>query len=124
MSEPLSSPPPMSRTTAWVLGALGTLLIVAALVLLLIRSTQPEDLTASRARERTQFLQEVSQAEAEAVTQYAWQNKEKGLVRLPVDRALELFVVEWQDPAAGRAELIARVEAATAPPPEPENPYE
>jgi hypothetical protein len=112
------------RRTAWVLGSLGTLALMAFLVWVLVQSTRPEDLTAARARERTQFLAEVQQAEAEAVTDYAWQDKEKGLVRLPVVLAMELVVQEWQEPAEARARLISRVEEATAPPPEPDNPYE
>lgn len=112
------------RKIAWMIGVIGTLALMALLVTVMLRSTRPEDLTAARARERFQFRAEVLAAEAQTIGRYAWQDQAKGLVRIPIERAMELVVREWQDPAAARANLIARVETATAPPPEPENPYE
>ena len=97
---------------------------LAMLVAVLIHSSRPEDLTAARAVERVQFLSEVRQAEAAATAQYGWVDQAKGLVRLPVERAMELVVQEWQEPTEARSNMIARIEAATAPPPEPVNPYE
>ena len=112
------------RTAAWVLGAFGTFLIMVLLVWALIRMTRPEDLAAARARERFQFLQEVRQSEAQAVANYGWVDKEKGIVIVPIDRSVELVLDEWQDPAAARSNLIARVVKAKTPPPPPPNPYE
>jgi len=112
------------RNVAWMIGVIGTLAIMAILVTVLLRVTRPEDLAAIRARERLQFREEVRAAEAQAISRYAWQDQAKGLVRVPIDRAMELVIKEWQNPAAARSNLIARVEAATALPPEPDNPYE
>jgi hypothetical protein len=112
------------RNVAWMIGVIGTLAIMAIMVTVLLRVTRPEDLAAIRARERLQFLEEVQAAEALAISRYAWQDQAKGLVRVPIERAMELVIKEWQDPAAARSNLIARVEVATALPPEPENPYE
>ena len=112
------------KTVAWVIGTVGTLSVMALVASSFIRATRPEDLTAARALERTQFLAEVHQTEAAAVANYSWRDKDKGLVNLPVQRAMELVLKEWQDPTETRAQMIARIEAATAPPPEPDNPYE
>lgn len=112
------------KTAAWVIGILGTLAVMALMVGALVRATRPEDLTAARALERAQFLAETRQAESSALGVYSWRDKDKGLVNLPVQRAVELVVREWQDPTQARANMISLVEAATAPPPEPENPYE
>jgi hypothetical protein len=120
-------PAGMSRTTAWAVGALGTFLIMGLLVGALIRYTRPEDLTAARAAERARFLAEVLQTETPLVTTYGWIDREKGFVRVPVERGMELMLKEWQDPAAARSNLIVRVQKAKElppPPPEPENPYE
>jgi hypothetical protein len=38
-------------------------------------------------------------------------------VRLPINEAMKLALREWQNPAAARSNLIARVEKATAVPP-------
>jgi hypothetical protein len=116
-----------ARAVAWVVGGLGTFLIMAVLVAILIRYTRPVDLTAARAQERRQFLAEVRKADAEAVGGYAWLHRDKGFLRVPVDRGIELVLKEWQNPAAARSNLIARVEKAKElppPPPEAVNPYE
>lgn len=108
-----------ARTTAWVLGTLGTLSIMILLVWAMVRATRPEDIAAARALERARFLQEIRQAEALATTTYAWQDQAKGFVRVPVSRARELVLQEWQQPAVARSNLIARVEKATEIPPPP-----
>jgi hypothetical protein len=38
-------------------------------------------------------------------------------VRLPIAEAMKLALRDWQNPAAARSNLIARVEKATAVPP-------
>lgn len=112
---------------AWSIGIVGTFLLMALLVWAMYHYTRPEPLGADRVRERHQFLVETREADAQSLHQYAWIDQSKGLIRLPIERALELTLREWQDPAAARALLIERVELATEPPPpppEPENPYE
>jgi hypothetical protein len=58
---------------------------------------------------------------------YDWQDQARGFVRVPVERAKELILEEWRDPAAGRSNLMARaaIEFAPAPKvPEKKNEYE
>jgi len=113
-----------ARLTACVIGILGTFLIVALLVLAMRHYTQPAPVGASRVEERRRFLQEQRAADAKALGEYDWQDKEKGIVRLPIQRAVELTLQEWQHPAAARSNLISRVEKATAVPPPKPNIYE
>jgi hypothetical protein len=102
---------------------LGTFLILLGLVRYTERRVRPEPLTAGRAAERSKALKEMREAESKAASEYAWQDKTREIVRLPVERAIELTLTEWKDPAAGRAKLISRVEKATAPAPKaPEKP--
>jgi hypothetical protein len=113
------------RCIANVLAILGTLLIMAGLVWLMRHYTQPAPLGADRAQERIKNLREMRAANFEALNNYAWQDQAKGLVRLPVARAMEITLQEWQNPAAARSNLIARMEKATAPAPKaPEKPSE
>jgi len=113
------------RCTALVVGILGTLLLMVGLVWLMRHYTQTAPLGADRAAERIKNLKEMRAANAEALNNYAWQDQAKGLVRLPVTRAMELTLQEWQNPAAARSNLIARMEKATAPAPKaPEKPSE
>ena len=107
------------RVTAYAIGIVGTFLIVALLVLAMRHYMQPAPVGVNRIEERHKFLQEQRAADAKAVTEYDWQDKDKGIVRLPVQRALELTLQEWQNPAAARSNLISRVEKATAAPPKP-----
>lgn len=111
---------------AWnILVALAALLIVAVLVWAMRHYTLPEDLTAQRAAERAKNLADVQAEVALAADSYAWINPANGVVQLPVDRAVELAVAAWAEPAAARADLLKRTEKAFyVPPPEPEAPGE
>ena len=109
--------------SAYGLAVLGALLIVAGLVWAMKHYTTPPDLTAARAAERAQNLAELHAAEKQAMETYGWVDQSKGIVRLTVERAMELTVADAQDPAQARADLIERVEKATyVPPPPPEKP--
>lgn len=112
-----------TRLAARIAGIGGTLLIVAALVWAMDRYTRPAPLGADRAQERRKNLIELRAAEAEAVNNYAWHDQARGIVRLKVERGVELTLKEWQNPAAARSNLLARVEKAAAPLPKaPEKP--
>src|SRR2546425_8876558 len=95
--------------TAYAISILGTFLIVALLLLAMRHYTQPAPVGANRVEERYKFLHEQRAAEAKALSEYEWQDKDKGIVRLPVQRAVELTLQEWQNPAAARSNLISRV---------------
>jgi uncharacterized protein YdaU (DUF1376 family) len=108
---------------AYVIGILGSFLIVAALVWAMDRYTQPPPLGEDRAITRAKALTELRGAETEALSTVAWIDQGKGLVRLRVQDAMELVKREWQNPSAARSNLIERVEKATAAPPKaPEKP--
>jgi len=116
-----------SRGSGWAytLAVLGALLIVGGLVWAMKHFTTPPDITAARAAERAQSLADLRAAEKQAMETYGWVDQPKGVVRLTVERAMELTVADWQDPAQARADLIKRVEKATyVPPPPPEKPSE
>ena len=72
---------------------------------------------------RKKALAELRAAEASELSSYGWVDQGKGIVRLPITEAMKLTLREWQNPAAARSNLIARVEKATAvPPPAPAKP--
>ena len=119
------TPPTTGERTglAYFFGILGSFLIVAALAWAIHRYTQPAALGEARAEERRKNLAELRAAEAEALGTTAWIDAGKGLVRLRIEDAMKLVEREWQNPAAARSNLIARVEKATAAPPKaPEKP--
>ena len=105
--------------------ALAALLVVAGLVWAMKHYTTPPDLTAQRAAERAKNLVDLRGAEKAAAENYGWVDASKGVVQLPIERAMELTVLAWQNPAQARADLNERVEKATyVPPPPPEKPSE
>lgn len=113
-----------AQLAAWLIGIAGTLLIVGWLAWLVAQRTRPPGVDQVRAELRRKNLAELRAENQAALTSYGWVDPTKGIVRLPVDRAVELTLQLWQDPAAGRSNLLARVAKATAKAPEKANPYE
>ena len=114
----MNSQPASGRTgLAYVVGILGALLIVAALVLAMKRYTQPPPLGEDRIAVRKKALADLRAAEASELTSYGWVDQTKGVVRLPIAEAMKLALRDRQNPPAARSNLIARVEKATAAPP-------
>ncbi|HEY3864148.1 MAG TPA: hypothetical protein VGO59_19945 [Verrucomicrobiae bacterium] len=118
-----------SRCGAYVIGALGTFLIVAFLVRLMQANTAEPSVFAARSAERMKIRADFLTANAGYVdqTKYEWSDEAKGFVRIPVEEAMKLVIKEWQDPAAARSNLMARAAKEFAPAPkapEPKNAYE
>jgi hypothetical protein len=121
----MNSPAPEKcrNCLAYAAGILGSFLILAALAWAIHKYTQPAPLGEDRAAARSKALAEMRAAEADALNNTAWIDPAKGIVRLRVVDAMRLVERDWQNPAAARSNLIARVEKATAPPPKaPEKP--
>ena len=120
----MNSQPARQRTGLVYLAAiLGSFLIVAALVWAMQHYTQPPPLGEDRVAARKKALAELRAAEASELETYGWVDQGNGVVRLPIAEAMKLALREWQNPAAARSNLIARVEKATAvPPPAPAKP--
>jgi hypothetical protein len=98
-------------------------LIFAALVWKMREYTTPPPINSVRAAERAKALADLRAEEATALNNVGWVDQAKGVVRLPIADAVKLAEKQWQNPAQARAELIARVEKATALPPKaPEKP--
>ena len=110
--------------TAWCIGLAGTFLLVGWLAWLVAERTRPAGVDVARAGLRRTNLVELMAENRAALTSYGWIDQNKGIVRLPVERALELSLQLGLDPAAARSNLVGRLEKATAKPPEQPNPYE
>jgi hypothetical protein len=68
-----------------------------------------------RAEDRVKKLKDVRDEEAKALTSYAWVDKNKGTVRLPIDRAMELTVADLANKKPAPAYAIAAPESSAAP---------
>ncbi len=110
-------------TVAYGIGLLGSFLLVAGLAWMMNHYTKPAPVGVGRAKERQENLK-IHQAEnAEALNNLA-KDPLKDVVRLPISKAMELALQEWKNPAAGRANLISRMEKASAKPPEKKSEFE
>ena len=116
-----------TRVGVYVAGFLGTFLIVALLVHLMQFYTQTPSISATRGEERLKIMTDFKAVNTPLLEKYDWQDQAKGFVRVPIERAKELILQEWQDPVAGRSNLTARAAIEFAPPPkvpEKKNEYE
>lgn len=115
--------PTKTSLAVYVIAILGSFLILAGLVWEMRRATAPAPLGQDRIQERKKNLVEIRAAEAEGLSTYAWVDKSKGIARLPIMRAMEITLQEYQNPAAARSNRVARAEKASAVAPKaPEKP--
>jgi hypothetical protein len=113
-----------ARLAAYFAAIAGSFLIIGGLAWLMAQKTRPPGVDQARAELRRKNLAELRAADKIAQETYGWIDPAKGIVRLPLDRALELSLALWQDPTAARSNLLARLEKATAKPPEKPSEYE
>jgi hypothetical protein len=114
-----------NRTSAlaYVVGIVGSLLIVALLVYAMQRYSRSAPVNQARIEERKKALAEIHQAEVKGLNEYSWVDQGKGIVSLPIARAKELTLQAYKNPEAARKEMIARADKASAAPPKaPEKP--
>ncbi len=113
-----------AKLAAWLIGAAGTFLLVGGLAWWILQRTQPPGVDLARAQLRFQYLAEVQGEAHKYQTTAEVLDKAKGIYRIPITNAVDLLLRLWQDPAAGRSNLLSRIDQATAKPPEKPNEYE
>jgi len=65
---------------------------------------------------RQKKLDDTTTNQRNGINFYDWQNPEKQIVRLPIQRAMDLTVQEWTNPAAARSNLLERANRAFSEP--------
>jgi hypothetical protein len=108
---------PVSIT--YTIAIVGALLIMAYMAWRLAEGTRPQPVGHERGAARENALKELRANERAALNHYAWQDETRGIVRLPISRAMELVVLEWQDPQAARLAMFQRLDKAMEPPARP-----
>jgi hypothetical protein len=111
--------------TVWPVGVgfLIACFLFAVIVAAVKWSVPVPAIDANRAAVRTKALAEIRAAETQALNHPGWIDENRGLVRLPISVAMQITERKWQNPAAARSNLTARVEKAAAPVPKaPEKP--
>ena len=72
---------------------------------------------ADRNAARAKALAEIRITEAKSLNDAGWIDQSRGIVRLPIDLAMQEAAQAWQNPAQARADLISRQQKASAPAP-------
>ena len=106
---------------------LGVVLLFALFGVIVLAVVGPTprgaDYEHKRANAREEKLKTLRQADAKELTTYGWIDKNKGVVRLPIERAMELTVAEFSSKHPIQAYPVATPAAqatlAGAPPPSP-----
>jgi hypothetical protein len=120
------NPAPESERSSlvYVAAIIGAFLIFAALVWEMRKYAQAPALNQERAAVRAKALAELRGEANQALNTVGWIDQSKGIVRLTIADTMNMVEREWQNPAAARSNLIARVEKANFIPPPPPNPFE
>jgi hypothetical protein len=107
----------IGKVTVYAVAILAVLLIGYILVHAMRAYVATPAVNANRATERAAGLAEVrAAAEKELHGDSVYINKPNNVVRLPIDRAMQIVVEEGKNPAAFRSNFLSRVEKATAAP--------
>ena len=116
--------PDVNRASGAAVAFIAGALIFIVLIVIVKFTIRVPAIDANRATFIFNNLYQIHTNEVVSLNNAGWVDKDRGVVRLPIDRAIQLTEFYWQDPAAGRNELIARAKKAAAPAPKKANPFE
>lgn len=101
----------MKRTSLVIntAGVVGALLSMVVLVGITSRMVEPEQAPSDpKAAERMQKLIEMRSSVQSELTQMVALDENNQVVRLPIDKAIDVMLKEWEDPSKGHQWLQAR----------------
>jgi hypothetical protein len=113
-----------ARMTISVLAILGAFLLMVFVVRQMTKVAQPAPVGAERAAARAKDNAAIRAEGAQSLENWGYVDPTRGITRLPIEEAKKLTIQGYQNAAAFRTDVLARVEKATAPPPKPVNPFE
>ncbi len=90
-------PEPSDRKALYsALGWVGVIFIFVVIVLIAWAPGRSEDLSEIHREERFRIKNEVVAEQERLATSYEWVNESEGVVRIPLERAMEITVAEYQ----------------------------
>ena len=107
----------INRASAAVAGFIVASLIFIVLVYAVKFSVSVPAIDADRNAVRAKVLAEIRAAEDKSLNNAGWIDQSRGIVRLPIEAAIQETAQAWQNPAQARADLIMRQENASKPAP-------
>ena len=113
----------LNRSSGAGIGLLIVSVIFAVLAVAVKLFVSVPALDADRAAVLAKALAEIRTVENASLNNAGWIDQSRGIVRLPIETAVQLAAQAWQNPVSARADLTARAEKAAAPAPKaPEKP--
>lgn len=112
------------KTAVTIVAVVATFLLMTFLVKQMVKVTQPAPVGAERASARARDNADIRAAGVAAAQSWGYADQPRGIVRMPVDDAVKITLQGYQNPAAFKQDLAARLEKANVAPPKPKNEYE
>jgi hypothetical protein len=116
--------PDVNHASGAAVGFAIACVIFIVLVVIVKLSVAIPPIDAARNALISQALYQIRTNEVTQLNSPGWVDKPRGIVRLPIDTAMQLSAQEWQNPGQARADLIARAKKSTAPAPKVASPFE
>jgi hypothetical protein len=122
-SDRIPNVPSVNRASGAAVGFIIASVVFIVLSVIAGFTIKPPAIDADQADKRYAALAELRAAENTALTNAGWIDQPRGIVRLPIETAIQNAAEAWQNPAQARADLMKRAEKAAAPLPKaPEKP--
>jgi hypothetical protein len=99
------------------IGFIAASVIFAVLVVAVKLLVNVPAIDADRGAVISKALFEMRTNEVASLNNIGWADQPRSIVRLPIETAIQMTERNWQNPAAARADLIARAENAAKPAP-------
>jgi hypothetical protein len=122
-----SPTPDVNHASGAAVGFVIASVIFIVLVVIVKLSVTPPPIDADRADQISSTLYQIRTNEVASLNNAGWVDQGRGIVRLPIETAIQMTAQAWQNPASARADLIARAQKAAAPAPKAApkaNPFE
>lgn len=107
----------VNRASGAAIGFVIAFLIFIALIAIAKFSISVPAIDADRDATISKSLVEIRHTENIALENPGWVDQQRGIVRLPIETAMQLTAQQWQNPSQARADLIAREGKLSAPAP-------
>ena len=117
MNPDLNNINQVNRASGAAVGFIAACLIFIVLAVMVKFSVSVPAIDADRDAVRVKALAEIRAAEDKSLATAGWIDQSRGIVRLPVETAMQITAQAWQNPAQARASLISRQENAGKPAP-------
>ena len=112
-----SETPDVNRASGAALGFVVASLIFVVLVVVVKFSVHVPAIDADASAARAKALAEIRAIENQSLNTAGWVDQSRGIVRLPIDTAMQKTIQAWRNPMQARADLIARQQKASKPAP-------